>query len=238
MIDRREIKLKAKDLCRNAKPSLITMGMIFTLISIVIGTLSSGVLGRITQQDAERFMSYYSSGNVEKAIMIASKLKPTPTGTLISSLLSVVMWVVNAGFTIFVINTVRKKEEASYGNILDGFEIAFRVILLNLLEAIVVGLMSCLLFVPGLIFSYAYRQALFILIEHPEMSVKECMRESRRMMKGHKWELFMMDLSFLGWYLLSAIVPVAGIYVTPLTETSYFMYYQELNNEDFRDWNV
>lgn len=231
MSDRKTIKQNAKQLCRTAKPSLIAMGLIFTLISAVISALSTSVLGNGVPRDAvDRFMYSYSTGNYEKALSFVAELQPSPASSLISLLLKIVLWIVTAGFVIFIMNSVRRKEPA-YANILDGFGLTLRVIGLNILEGIVIALMSCLLVVPGIIFGYAYRQAMYIMIDHPEKPVLQCMKESRRMMRGHKWELFVMDLSFLGWLLLAAILPVLGIYVAPLTESAYFMFYLELTGE-------
>ena len=73
--------------------------------------------------------------------------------------------------------------------------------------------------------------ALYLIIEHPEMSVLECIRESSRMMKGHKAELFIMDLSFIGWYLLMGLPYVgyaAQIWVMPYYEITNALYYRYL----------
>lgn len=228
MINRYAIKENAKNLCRSSKPSLIVMGLIFTALSIIVSSLSSKALStNVTQDGFQRFMAAYSGGNYEKALTYADSFQPSRTGTFISALLSVVMWIVSAGFSIFVMNTVRGRE-ASYGNILDGFGMTFRIVVLNVLESLIIGILCCLLIVPGIIFSYAYRQALYILLDNPDKSVVRCLRDSRMMMKGHKMELFRMDLSFLGWFILSAIIAPAEVWVAPYTKTSYVMYYEAL----------
>ena len=105
------------------------------------------------------------------------------------------------------------------------------MIVLQILSGIFIFLWSLLLVVPGIIAAYRYRQAIYILIDHPEMSVLECISESKRLMKGHKWELFVLDLSFIGWMILSA-PPVLGlfvsIYTTPYTGLTYALYYEAL----------
>ena len=59
----------------------------------------------------------------------------------------------------------------------------------------------------------------YILAEHPEFSAMDAIRESKRIMKGHKFELFVLQLSFIWWYLLVAVTfGVAAIYVAPYTE--------------------
>lgn len=86
-----------------------------------------------------------------------------------------------------------------------------------LLRDIFVALWSLLLIVPGIIKVYAYRMTPYIMAEHPEMSGTEAITLSRSMMNGHKWNAFVFDLSFLGWYLLDALtVGILGIfYVHP-----------------------
>ena len=84
-----------------------------------------------------------------------------------------------------------------------------------------------LLLFPGVIAYYRYSQAIYILVDDPTKSPMQCIRESKAMMAGHKGELFALDLSFLGWYLLS-LIPMFGyavVWTVPyigMTKTLYF----------------
>ena len=69
--------------------------------------------------------------------------------------------------------------------------------------------------------------AIYLLLDHPDWRVGQCIRESKRLMKGHKGEIFMLDLSFFGWYLLTAI-PVVQIYVTPYVQLARAEFYNRL----------
>ena len=100
--------------------------------------------------------------------------------------------------------------------------------LLSFLTGILIFLQSLLLIVPGIIAAFAYSQAVYILLDNPEKGVMQCLKESRQMMKGHKWELFRLDLSFLGWLLLSAIVMPVEIWTTPYISTTKVLYYEKL----------
>ncbi|MGI6003007.1 MAG: DUF975 family protein [Lachnospiraceae bacterium] len=64
-------------------------------------------------------------------------------------------------------------------------------------------LWSMLFVIPGIIKSYEYRMVPYIMAEHPEISWQEAFRRSREMMYGSKWDAFVLDLSFIGWQLLS-----------------------------------
>ena len=85
------------------------------------------------------------------------------------------------------------------------------------LRDLYIVLWGLLLIIPGIIKSYEYRMVNYILAENPEMNTKEVFAMSRDMMRGNKWRAFVLDLSFLGWHLLSLItIGLAGIfYVFP-----------------------
>ena len=67
-------------------------------------------------------------------------------------------------------------------------------------------LWSLLLVIPGIIKAYEYRMIPYILSENPEISRQRAFEISKRMMMGNKWNTFVLDLSFLGWEILSALL--------------------------------
>lgn len=99
-----------------------------------------------------------------------------------------------------------------------------------LLRKVFVFLWSLLFIIPGIIMSYAYEMTPYILNDHPELGAKEAIDRSRTMMKGHKWELFVLDLSFIGWLILSILtLGIVGIfYVNPYYNSSHAAFYEAL----------
>ena len=93
-------------------------------------------------------------------------------------------------------------------------------------------LWGLLLIVPGIIKRYSYRMAPYILADRPELSGKEVLTLSRQMMDGHKWRTFVLDLSFLGWNILSALTfGLLGVfYVNPYRQCTNAELYRELKN--------
>ena len=85
------------------------------------------------------------------------------------------------------------------------------------LRDLYIVLWGLLLIIPGIIKSYEYRMVNYILAENPEMCTKKVFAMSRDMMRGNKWRAFVLDLSFIGWHLLSLItIGLVGIfYVFP-----------------------
>lgn len=98
-------------------------------------------------------------------------------------------------------------------------------------------LWSLLLIVPGVIKSYAYSMSFYIAQEHggEGNGVIECMRSSKEMMNGYKKQLFLLDLSFVGWYLLGALCFGIGVFfVVPYHQVARASFYQALKEERSR----
>lgn len=226
------LKNNAKIIVKTARPSLIAASLIFLLVSLLIGALSTKLTG-ITVDNLITYQNYVSSGDFERALTYLTSLIPPRSARVFILLLSIVSMIWQAGYTIFILNTV-KKSGATYGNLLDGFSMTFKLILLNFLRALFITLWSLLFYFPGIIAAYRYRMSLYLLLDHPEMGVMECLRTSKQMMKGHKWECFVLDLSFIGWRLLSEL-PLIGyfvsLWVTPYINTTYVLYYMALSGK-------
>ena len=226
------LKVRARELCITAKPSPLLAGLIFALLSLVISTLSARLMsGGLTERELERMMEAYANGNAELIFAMADRFQPSALAAAINAALQFQMMIVSAGFTNFLLNTIRDTG-AAYENLLDGFGLAWKVILLHILEALLIFLWSLLLIIPGIIAAYRYRQAFYILIDDPSKSVTQCLRESKAMMDGHKKELFLLDLSLLGWLLLDTFVPFAAVWTAPYTGTVYALYYDVLLNRE------
>lgn len=93
-----------------------------------------------------------------------------------------------------------------------------------------VVLWSLLLIIPGIVKSYSYRLVPYVLAENPGISTKEALRKSSAMMQGNKWNTFVLDLSFLGWNILSAITfGILGVfYVEPYKMLTDAALYEQL----------
>lgn len=105
----------------------------------------------------------------------------------------------------------------------DGF-------VLNFLTGLYTALWSLLFVIPGIIAAYRYAMAPFILAEHPDMSASDAIRESCALMDGHKWELFCLGFSFIGWILLSVFTLGIGyLWLNPYMNASYAAFYREIS---------
>lgn len=97
------------------------------------------------------------------------------------------------------------------------------------LMSLKVWLWSLLLVIPGIIMAFAYAMTPYILEEHPEIGAWEASRVSQKMMRGHKFRLFRLYLSFIGWALLC--VPTLGVgflWLVPYMQMSQAAFYSDL----------
>lgn len=111
------------------------------------------------------------------------------------------------------------------------------VVLTMFLKDVFVALWSCLLIVPGIVKGYEYRMIPYILAENPQIDRKRAFELSRQMMTGQKWNAFVLDLSFLGWNLLSVFCTcgILGVfYVNPYVSHTQAGLYLALREEALR----
>lgn len=227
-----EIKQEAKELIRTSKPSIIGTSLIYLIVLIVFSYLQTKLAGfDMSESEMAKYYGMISAQQFDAATDYALQFMPEKAAMALSTVISLVKGIVDAGFLIFLLHSIRKTGEACYGNLLDGFSVGLKFVLMTILKCLFIGLLFCLLIVPGVIALYQYRQSTYLLIDHPDWGVTRCLHESKVMMKGRKWQLFSLDMSFLGWYILSAI-PVVDIWVTPYTKTAYSLFYNKLANPD------
>ena len=126
------------------------------------------------------------------------------------------------GYRFFILN---QTAQPGIGTLLDGFRSGHyvNIVLTMFLRDLFTALWSLLLVVPGIVKHYEYLMVPYIIAENPAMDYKEAFQISKQMMDGEKMEAFIMDLSFLGWYLLSAVTCglLAIFYVNPYVQASF-----------------
>lgn len=112
-----------------------------------------------------------------------------------------------------------------------GFGNWLHVVWGMILSTIYIFLWTLLLIIPGIIKSYSYALTPYILVEHPEMSPNEAIEESMRLMDGHKFDLFYLQLSFIGWAILSILSLGLGVFwLIPYQMTAYAAFYRDIKN--------
>ena len=117
----------------------------------------------------------------------------------------------------------------------NAFHLGFKPYLHNvwgmLLMYILIFLWSLLFLIPGIIKTYSYAMTPYILHENPDLTASEAIHRSRMMMKGHKFDLFWLQLSFIGWFFLSIFTCGIGfLWLQPYYYTAQAAFYEEVKS--------
>lgn len=197
-------------------------------VSAVVVALLMGIFGTVSGESSARRVSENSdiySGNLFNVGMITGLLAGIATVVILIVLVAKV-FVGNllkmGGYRFFILN---QTAQPGIGTLLDGFRSGHyvNIVLTMFLRDLFTALWSLLLVVPGIVKHYEYLMVPYIIAENPAMDYKEAFQISKQMMDGEKMEAFIMDLSFIGWYLLSAVTCglLAIFYVNPYVQASF-----------------
>ena len=148
---------------------------------------------------------------------------------MLELVISIMSGMVNGGFALFCLYAAQRRE-AGVGTLFDLFAYFFRFLWLGIVMGFFIFLWTLLFVIPGIIAAYRYSMAMFIFFEHPEKGAMQCIRESKEMTQGYKGQLFVLDLSFLGWLLLS-VIPFVSIFTLPYIGITKANYYRVLSGQ-------
>ena len=147
-------------------------------------------------------------------------------------LIYIVMLPVGYGYSVLFLDVFRKTGDVELGKLFDGFKDFSRVFCTLLLMVVYTILWTLLLIVPGIMKSYSYAMTAFILRDEPQLKNNEAIEKSMRMMEGHKMNLFVLDLTFIGWILLGIVTCGLGLlWVEPYICTARAAFYEMLKKE-------
>lgn len=149
-----------------------------------------------------------------------------PGGSLVASI------VITPAFSLSLVRVylnVMKGETPQCADAFCGFEDFWAAFKVTFLTGLFTFLWSLLFVIPGIIKGLSYSMSMYILAENKGKSAMECINESKQMTEGHKMDLFVLGLSFIGWLLLVAVTfGIAGIWVGPYMNTTYANAYNSL----------
>ena len=166
------------------------------------------------------------------AAFIVSALTGVAAFTYVGSI--IVAGPLSYGLSKILLKAVREQDsKVELGDVFKGFTEDFGgTLITGLLVTLFTILWSLLFFIPGIIKMYSYSMSFYIKADHPEYTAKQCIDESRKMMNGHKMELFLLQLSFIGWMFVGALcLGVGTLWVNAYMQTATACFYEELKNQ-------
>jgi uncharacterized membrane protein len=103
------------------------------------------------------------------------------------------------------------------------------VFIASLLQTVFLFFWTLLFWIPGFVKSYSYAMTNYILIDNPNLTGNEAITESRKLMNGNKMKLFLLDLSFIGWYFLTGLTfGILLLYVAPYHQAARARFYESI----------
>ena len=201
----------------------VIAGIFSQEVSYAIQRTCTVVIGMILNWD---YLQASLQGDVYAMDMLLNNLPAsTASSFFFSTLVSLFTVVLNGGYYVYCIG-IRRGAEMPYATLLDGLSVAGKLIWCWLQITVKIFLWSMLFVIPGIIAAYRYRFAYYNLLSDDALSAGDAIRLSCRQTLGYKGELFMLDLSFIGWSLLSSLtMGLLNVWLTPymtLCDLAYF----------------
>lgn len=171
--------------------------------------------------------------SVLTALTIGGKVTVNSDGSYESSTginIGIFFYFVQVGLAYFMVNFVNDRPH----ELKDLFKFSseyVRTFLTGLLSKIFIALWTLLLIVPGIMKAYAYALVDLILIDekYKDLGYMDLLKKSEEIMNGHKMDLFLLDLSFIGWHILSLFTcGILEVWVLPYQQTARYKYLDDL----------
>ena len=136
---------------------------------------------------------------------------------------------VTLGYAQFNLNLVDDRDP-HFSDIFSHIHRLWEGFCMQFFQEMMVFLWSLLFVIPGIIASYRYSMTPYILAENTELSVMEAITESKKMMRGNKFRLFCLELSFIGWDILATLtLGIGDLWVHPYREAARAAFYREIS---------
>ena len=244
MWTRAELKSKAKENLQGGYWALVVMALIMQFLSGGGGGGSSSGGSSSSEELSESIDSIGSSSEALTALFVilgivgSIILVALIAGTLLS--LFVYNPLIVGVQRYFVTATYKDATFNDYNCLSHGFKkgVYLNVVKVMFFRGLYTFLWSLLFIIPGIIKSYEYRMIPYILAENPTISTEDAFRLSKEMMDGNKFDTWVLELSFLGWHILSVFTCglLSIFYVNPYMYMTYTQLYETLKHRASMDY--
>lgn len=225
-LDNKVIKSNARDFIRGRLWMFWSVLLVVGIIESLANSLPQWIFG-----DRLSNISDIITGNPDN---IPKEISPSVFGWyyILNVLITIVLIPLNIGVAQNVLAWSRGEDVNKWKVLFGGFnsaKIFFKQVGVVVLNTILCALWAILLVVPGIIKGLAYSMYPYVLRDEPDLSVWQTLKKSEAIMKGYKGKLFLMYLSFVGWFILGAFTfGILYIWLTPYVMTSTVKFYDDV----------
>lgn len=225
-LDNKVIKSNARDFIRGRLWMFWSVLLVVGIIESLANSLPQWIFG-----DRLSNLSDIIAGNPDN---IPKEISSSVFGWyyVLNVLITIVLIPLNIGVAQNVLAWSRGEDVNKWKVLFSGFnsaKIFFKQVGVVVLNTILCVLWAILLVVPGIIKGLAYSMYPYVLRDEPDLSVWQTLKKSEAIMKGYKGKLFLMYLSFVGWFILGAFTfGILYIWLTPYIMTSTVKFYDDV----------
>ncbi|MGM9858428.1 MAG: DUF975 family protein [Bacilli bacterium] len=208
--------------------------LIFFLIGIFLGVCNFSI--DIDVEQLEIFLVELGVSNAETVLAIVGPIALVLGAvSWISAIASLLLPGPFALSKIAVCEKAYNKETVEYKEMFYGFRDFKRAFLASLLMDIYITLWSLISFgILGIVKAYAYSMTYYILKEDGSISAKDAITASKNLMQGKKMKLFLLELSYIGWQILSSLTfGILSLWVTPRMEIAIYAFFKDVDREHY-----
>lgn len=234
MASRKELKRRAK----NCLGQYYWMAFIVSMIASMLGANHNGISLNLSIPSTSAATSQTASSDIGLGailFIICIFLLALSIICIIGMAIQAFLCnVVEVGLCSYFIKSSVQKSDSGFAELFYGFSCGnYRnIVKVMFMQKLFIALWSLLLVIPGIIKTYEYAMVPYILAEDKNIDYKEALQRSKDMMHGHKFELWILQLSFVGWILLGLLACCIGtIFVLPYQNATYAEYYLELKKQ-------
>lgn len=173
---------------------------------------------------------------------LAAILSTLATFLLVASCIGLVIYiilffigsVVGLGYSKFNLELVDGENDPEISTLFSFFKRWKTAVLANLMKAVFIFLWALLFIIPGIIASYSYAMTSYLLAENPDMTASEAIDKSKQIMKGNRWRLFCLQLSFIGWdFLCVFTLGIGNLWLTPYKQASVAAFFRDVSKSAY-----
>ena len=250
--NRPEAKYRARLAMRGAYPHPMLVTLVYVLLT---GVLTYAIMYFVSNPFSLAYWYLLDGADIQDVYRYIFTPQRVCVYLLMELLITLYTWVMQFGYTAYALGLARRTGP-SCRTLLEGFAHLGKALLVSFLISLFAGLWSLLFILPGMVVyvigvaaelggvvllgglllicgsvltvavTYRYRLAVYFLLDHPDMGALAAISASKQAMRGHKGELFVMDLSFLGWTLLSVFtLGILSLWLGPYigaTESNFY----------------
>ena len=228
-----DLKAGARKLIFDNAPKLVFISLLYIVLDTLMSEFHFRLMG--FSDYFPQLIERLSAGEIPNLNLLLSFFNPY--GVFFALLLTLMAQIIRVGYISYCMK-MHRGSGGDYKDLFNGFLHFVKILLMSVLIYIITLPLYMLFIIPGLVVSYMFRQAYYILLDAPEKGLFQCLSESIALMRGNKLNLFLLDLSFLGWAILNLSIvlliptpfalPLISIWLTPYMGLAQAAFYDEL----------